>query len=97
MQTRNRILDDVARVASGAGGVLSGLRNEVESLVKDRLEKILYDMDLVSREEFEVVRAMAIKAREENDTLLARIEVLEAERKKTPGKKAKPTKPAGKT
>lgn len=94
MQTRNRIFDDVARVANGATGVFSGLRGEVEGLVKDRLERILMDMDLVSREEFDVVRAMAQKAREENDDLRARIEALESQISKPAAKKSRAAKPA---
>ena len=94
MQTRNRLFDDVARVANGATGVFSGLKGEVESLVKERLEKILFDMDLVPREEFEVVKAMATKARAENEALLARIEALEAQSKKPAAKKSRAAKPA---
>ncbi|RED54302.1 accessory factor UbiK family protein [Aestuariispira insulae] len=94
MQTRNRLLDDVARVANGATGVFSGLKGEVEGLVKDRLEKILVEMDLVPREEFEVVKAMAIKARAENEALLARIEALETAQKKPTAKKTRAAKPA---
>lgn len=93
MQTRNRLLDDVARVANGATGVFSGLKGEVEGLVKDRLEKILVEMDLVPREEFEVVKAMAIKARAENEALLARIEALETAQKKPAAKKTRAAKP----
>lgn len=89
MQTRNRIFDDVARVANGATGVFSGLKGEVEGLVKDRIERIMLEMDLVTREEFDVVRAMATKAREENAELLARIEKLEAQLNKPAAKKAK--------
>lgn len=78
MQTRNPILDDLAKVATGAASAFSGLRGEVESRVRDQLARLLDGMNLPSREEFDVVKAMAAKAREENDELRARIAVLEA-------------------
>ena len=77
MQSQNRFFDDMARVASGAMGALSGVRGEIESRLRDQLERILAGMDLVSREEFEAVRAMAAKAREEQEVLLQRIAELE--------------------
>ena len=64
MQTQNRILDDLARVAASAVGAVQGARHEVEAAVRGRLEKMLADMELVTREEFEVVKAMAEAARE---------------------------------
>jgi len=78
MQTENRWLDDLARVASGALGVAAGVRSEIEAHLRDQFERILTQMDLVTREEFEVVRAMAIKAREEQEELAARVARLEA-------------------
>ena len=78
MQTRNPILDDLAKVATGAASAFSGLRGEIESRVRDQLAKLLDGMHLPSREEFEVVKAMAAKAREENEDLRARITELEA-------------------
>lgn len=78
MQTENRLLDDLARVASGAIGTLSGLREEIELRVRERLERVAAEMDLVTREEFEAVREMAAKARGEQDDLRARIDALEA-------------------
>jgi len=78
MQTRNPILDDLAKVATGAASAFSGLRGEIESRVRDQLAKLLDGMNLPSREEFEVVKAMAAKAREENEELRARIAELEA-------------------
>src|SRR3546814_12215820 len=66
MQTDNRLLDDLARLATGAMGALQGAKGEVEQAVRQRLERALADMDLVSREEFETVKAMAAAAREEN-------------------------------
>jgi BMFP domain-containing protein YqiC len=65
MQTENRLFDDLARVASGAINTLGGLREEIELRVKERLERFAGDMDLVSREEFDAVKAMATKARAE--------------------------------
>lgn len=78
MQTQNRLFDDLARVAGGAFGALAGLRNEIEGMVKQRLERLLADLDHVPREEFEAVRAMAEKARTEQESLLARVAALEA-------------------
>ena len=78
MQSQNRFFDDMARVAAGAVGALAGVRGEIEARLRDQLERILAGMDLVSREEFEAIKAMAAKAREEQELLLLRIEALEA-------------------
>ena len=78
MQSQSRFFDDIARVASGAAGALSGVRGEIEARFRDQLERVLAGMDLVSREEFEAVKAMAARAREEQEILLRRIEALEA-------------------
>jgi BMFP domain-containing protein YqiC len=78
MQSQNRFFDDMARVASGAAGALSGMRGEIEARLRDQLERVLAGMDLVSREEFEAVKAMAARAREEQGTLLRRVAALEA-------------------
>ncbi len=78
MQSQNRFFDDMARVAAGAVGALAGVRGEIEARLRDQLERALAGMDLVSREEFEAVKAMAAKAREEQEVLLQRIEALEA-------------------
>ena len=77
MQSQNRFFDDMARVAAGAMGALSGVRGEIEARFRDQFERILAGMDLVSREEFEAVKAMAAKAREEQEVLLQRIAELE--------------------
>ena len=82
MQTQNRILDDLARVAASAVGAVQGARHEVEAAIRGRLEKMLADMELVTREEFEVVKAMAEAAREENERLSARLAALEAQLRK---------------
>lgn len=78
MQTDNRLLDDLARIATGALGTLQGVKGEVEQAFRQRLERALADMELVSREEFEVVKAMAAAAREENLRIAARLEALES-------------------
>jgi BMFP domain-containing protein YqiC len=78
MTTQNRLLDDFARLITDAAGAAQGVRREVETVVKTQAQRLLADMDLVSREEFEAVREMAIMAREENDRLAARLAALEA-------------------
>lgn len=78
MQSQNPFFDDLARVASGAMGALSGLRAEMEALMRQQFERFTAGLDLVPREEFEVVRAMAQKAREEQENLVARVAELEA-------------------
>ena len=77
MQGGNRILDDFARIMTDAAGMAKGVRREAEGVFKAQFERMIRDMDLVTREEFEAVREMAQLAREENDRLLARIEALE--------------------
>ncbi len=77
MQSQNRILSDIARLASGAAGVAAGMRGEVETQIRQKLQALLADMDLVSREEFEAVKAVAAKAREEQEDLAQRLAKLE--------------------
>jgi BMFP domain-containing protein YqiC len=77
MQSQNRFFDDIARIAAGAAGALTGMRGEVEARFRDQLERVLAGMDLVSREEFEAAKAMAAKARDEQEILLRRLELLE--------------------
>lgn len=77
MQSQNRFFDDIARVAGGAMGALSGVRGEIEARFRDQLERVLAGMDLVSREEFEAVKAMAAKARSEQENLVQRVAELE--------------------
>ena len=79
MQTQNRFFDDLARVAAGAMGTLSGMRSEVESRVREQFERVLAGMDLVSRDEFEAVKAMAAKARTEQEDLQRRVTELESQ------------------
>lgn len=78
MQTRNPLLDDLARVASGAMTTLGGVREEIENRVKERFERFAAEMELVTREDYEAVKAMAVKAREEQETLASRVAALEA-------------------
>jgi len=77
-QTNNRIFDDLAKLMNGAAGAADGMRREVEGMMKSQAERFMSTMDVVKREEFEVVKAMAQKAREENEALKARIAALEA-------------------
>ena len=78
MQSQNRFFDDIARVAAGALGTLSGVKSEVETRLREQLERVLAGMDLVSRDEFEAVKAMAAKARSEQEDLAKRVVELEA-------------------
>lgn len=82
MQTKNRLFDDVAKVASGAASTLTGLKGEVDNVIRQQIERVMAEMDVVPRDEFDAVKAMAAKARDEQDALIARIEALEAELKK---------------
>jgi BMFP domain-containing protein YqiC len=83
MQTRNKFLDDMSQLMTNAMGVAQGAKTEAETAMKGLVDRWMADRDFVTREEFEAVRAMAQKAREENDTLSARIAALEAKPKKT--------------
>ena len=76
-QTSNRLLDEFAKLMTDAAGVAQGMRREVGTAIKSQAERFLNDMDVVQREEFEVVRDMAARAREENEALKRRIEELE--------------------
>ena len=80
MQTRSKILDDISQLMTNAMGVAQGARDEAETAVKGLLDRWLADRNFVTREEFDAVRAMAQKAREENEALKARIAALEAGR-----------------
>jgi BMFP domain-containing protein YqiC len=77
-QTTSRFFDEMARMMNDAAGVAQGVRREAETLIKTQAERILRDMDVVQREEFEAVKEMARLAREENEALKARIVALEA-------------------
>jgi BMFP domain-containing protein YqiC len=78
MQTRNKIFDDISQLMTNAMGVAQGAKEEAETAMKSWIDRWMAERDLVTREEFDTVRAMAQKAREENAALIARIEVLEA-------------------
>ncbi|MEL6508565.1 MAG: accessory factor UbiK family protein [Pseudomonadota bacterium] len=81
MQTRNKIMDDISQLMTNAMGVAQGAKDEAETAMKSLVDRWLADRDFVTREEFDAVRAMAQKAREENASLMARIEALEAKKK----------------
>ena len=78
VQTTNRIFDEMAKLMNDAAGVASGVRKEVETIFQAQAERILRNLDVVTREEFEAIKEMAAKAREENERLSARIAELEA-------------------
>jgi BMFP domain-containing protein YqiC len=84
--TTNRILDDLARLVTDAAGAAQGVRREVETVARTQIDRLLREMDVVTREEFEAVREMALLAREENDKLAARLDALEAAQGKAKGK-----------
>lgn len=76
-QTSNRIFDDLAKMMTDAAGAAEGVKREAESMFKAQAERFMNSMDVVKREEFEAVKAMAQKAREENEALKTRLEALE--------------------
>ena len=82
MQTRSKVFDDISQLVTNAMGVAQGAREEAETAMKSLVDRWLADRDFVTREEFDAVRAMAQKAREENAALLARIEALESSAQK---------------
>ena len=86
MQSRNKILEDVSQLMTNAMGVAQGAREEAETAMKGMIDRWLADRDFVTREEFDAVRAMAQKAREENEALKARLAALEAGAKDAPAK-----------
>lgn len=97
MQTRNKLFDDAARLAGGAVGTFAGIRREMESLARQQFERLLSSMDLVTREEFDAVREMAVKARIEQEALAIRLAALEGAAKggtKVSGAKRVRKKPA---
>lgn len=89
MQTRNKIFDDLSQLMTNAMGVAQGARAEAETAMKSLVDRWMADRDFVTREEFDAVRAMAQKAREENAALMARIAALEAAAE-APKKKSAP-------
>ena len=104
-QTSSRFFDEIARLMTDAAGVANGVRKEVDSVVRNQAEKVLNDLDVVSREEFDAVKEMAQRARMENEALAKRIAELEAAtsgasspapKKRAPAKKSTAKKPAAK-
>ena len=77
MQNRNKIFDDISQLVTNAMGVAQGAKQEAETAFKSLVERWMVDQNFVTREEFDAVRAMAQKAREENDLLKARLDALE--------------------
>ena len=84
-QTTNRFFDEIARLMNDAAGVASGVRREFDTVFRNQADRILRDLDVVKREEFEEVKEMARLAREENEALKARIAALEAKVAAAPG------------
>ena len=78
MQTRNKVLDDISQLMTNAMGVAQGAKTEAETAMKSLMDRWLADRDFVTREEFDAVRAMAQKAREENDALKTRLDAMDA-------------------
>ncbi len=78
MQTKNKMLDDISKLMTNAMGVAQGAKDEADNAFKSMIDRWLADRDFVTREEFDAVRAMAQKAREENQALKARLDALEA-------------------
>ena len=88
MQSQNRMLDDLVKMMNGAAGTIAGMGREAEGGLRDKMRDWVGGLDMVSREEFDAVKAMAVAARDENDALAKRIAALEAS--------AKPAKGGGK-
>lgn len=81
-QTTNRLFDELAKLMTDATGAAQGLRGEMDNIIRSQAEKVLRDLDVVQREEFDAMKAMALKAREENAQLEKRIAELEGELKR---------------
>lgn len=89
MQTRNKIFDDISQLMTNAMGVAQGAKSEAETAMSSWIDRWMAERDFVTREEFDAVRAMAQKAREENDMLKARLDALETVKAKKPVSRAK--------
>jgi BMFP domain-containing protein YqiC len=85
MQSQNRFFDDFVKVLNGAAGTFAGMGREAEASFRDRMREWMGGLDMVGRDEFEAVKAIAVAAREENQILKARIDALEAAAGSTPG------------
>ncbi len=92
MQTTNRLFDDIAKVANGAVSTLNGMKGEIETMIRHRVERIMCDADMVPRDEFEAVKAMAAEARAGQEALEKRVKALEAKLAKTSTGTEKPAK-----
>ncbi|MDR6289918.1 MULTISPECIES: accessory factor UbiK family protein [Inquilinus] len=88
-----KLIDDLVRVATGAFGAVAGVREEARSRLREQFEHVLSRLDVVTREEFEIVRALAQRAREEQELLVARVASLEAAAQPAAAKRSAP-KPA---
>lgn len=88
MQSQNKLFDDFVKMMNGAAGTIAGMTREAQAAMQERAREWIGGLDLISREEFEAVKAMAVAAREENETLKARLDALE-------GKGAKPSRKRG--
>ncbi|MEK9683231.1 MAG: accessory factor UbiK family protein [Rhodospirillaceae bacterium] len=97
MRSGNKFFDDAAKLAGSAAGVVSGVRREVEALVRQRLEEVLVSMDLVRREEFDAVKNTLVAARAEQELLNERINVLQKQLERYCRIPEKTRKPRGKT
>ncbi len=75
-QTTGKVFDEIAKLMTDAAGAMQGARGEIDNAMRSRAEKVLRDLDIVQREEFDAVKAMATKARDENDELRAEIKAL---------------------
>ncbi|HEV2817058.1 MAG TPA: accessory factor UbiK family protein [Allosphingosinicella sp.] len=90
MQSQNRLFDDFVKMMNGAAGTIAGMTREAQAAMQERAKEWIGGLDLVSREEFEAARAIAIAAREEADALKARVEALERGAKQPARKKGRP-------
>ncbi|HYI48747.1 MAG TPA: accessory factor UbiK family protein [Allosphingosinicella sp.] len=90
MQSQNRLFDDFVKVMNGAAGTIAGMTREAQAAMQERARGWIGGLDLVSREEFESVKAMAVAAREENEALKARLDALDGKGPKVETKKRKP-------
>jgi len=90
MQSQNRLFDDFVKMMNGAAGTIAGMTREAQAAMQERAKEWIGGLDLVSREEFEAAKAIAIAAREEAEALRARVEALERGTKRAAGKKPRP-------
>lgn len=81
MQTENKLFDDIGKLATSTLGLAQGLREEVETLVRQRLERVIAELDVVPRDEFDALKALAVKLEQENGALSERLDALEGTKK----------------